>query len=1011
MYPHVPATNFELFSSSPKDLSVYVSDRFPTRDWTLVGQFTARDERDVQSFVLEPRLFGKYIKVELQSHYGSEHFCPISLFRAYGTSEFEVLETETESDTQTDNRRAELASGGDTNDDGSAEGEDAEDVAYVDEEQSASVSSNPLFAALRLLRKGAEILIRSTDFRPTVNNITKIQESISGDVLQDASLNDCGTPMYDIACRGCDDKRFGRVFQLISCKRHYLESLISLPFIRETLAKSRLCESDSGTDVLYVNEACVDETKIRKIKDSAKYYFRARFLSSVFTPDYIIALCNILAAREQRLFANTSHQEPQLTDYTPNRTRSEQTVPVPVASSPGKVDREVVKPTSTATEPPTSSGDKLTDSGLLKSKLDSLPTGSINLSESLVTQIKPTKTTLTTEEAKVPSFVPNLESSMNQVLEDSSVHKIETPPTTEPSEPVTTKSSSTLKSREESQESVSSQRREVPSLSSAASSSKVAPSSTDRSKSSSEKTDTGSKTESKHDETEVKQKVEPEKVKEKVDPEPAKPVSPEQVNFEGFDLKDLEVEGAQSNGNANKNDALTGQQSTANVGTPQQKESVFQRLSNRIKTLERNMSLSSQYLEELSRRYKKQVEEMQRSLERAMTAMNEESRKGEERHTKRLEEVATLRGEITVLTKLLDELISERNSWWRIFDISALTQHGLFVLVEVVLVILIISYCRRVDDDADYVDEKDEGRAVRTLNRQGKTYEIIKQKCNQLTRKTKKRRPSEIASQVKGTYDQLMIENTASASKNSKKKKRKKDLAVLRTASVKETSSGSRANLNVPLHSRSASASDAISSMENNRRKDVLANLELERQDRPESAPDNIIKYFDESQQQQSLVHKKVKILAIHEGDDVSMKSTESRSLKDSNATSTLEEGAVKPESSMYSSLRKKLSSPSFMKTALGTRNKRMALTGSSSGKKVSLSLDENAIKPLERRSDEKKDSLSVLEITNGAMDDSVRTTNGLMEESDESRSSCATPTNKKKRTSGIKRMKRQPTS
>ena len=50
----------------------------------------------------------------------------------------------------------------------------------------------------------------------------------------------------------------------------------------------------------------------------------------------------------------------------------------------------------------------------------------------------------------------------------------------------------------------------------------------------------------------------------------------------------------------------------------QQKESVFVRLSNRIKVLERNMSLSSQYLEELSRRYKRQVDDMQKSLNRTL---------------------------------------------------------------------------------------------------------------------------------------------------------------------------------------------------------------------------------------------------------------------------------------------------------------------------------------------------------------------------------------------------------
>ena len=59
----IEIANFELFSSSPKDFRVYISDRFPTRDWTLLGQFTAFDERTIQNFMLEQELFGKFIKV------------------------------------------------------------------------------------------------------------------------------------------------------------------------------------------------------------------------------------------------------------------------------------------------------------------------------------------------------------------------------------------------------------------------------------------------------------------------------------------------------------------------------------------------------------------------------------------------------------------------------------------------------------------------------------------------------------------------------------------------------------------------------------------------------------------------------------------------------------------------------------------------------------------------------------------------------------------------------------
>lgn len=85
------------------------------------------------------------------------------------------------------------------------------------------------------------------------------------------------------------------------------------------------------------------------------------------------------------------------------------------------------------------------------------------------------------------------------------------------------------------------------------------------------------------------------------------------------------------------------------------------------------------------------------------------------------------------------------------------------------------------------------------------------------------------------------------------------------------------------------------------------------------------------------------------------------------------------------------------MKTALGSRSKRGI-----GDKKVGSILDESEINLNERRSNARMDSLSELErITSGA-----KATNGVLDESDESRSSCATPTaNKKKRASGIKKM------
>uniref|UniRef100_A0A8D0CET6 SUN domain-containing ossification factor n=1 Tax=Scleropages formosus TaxID=113540 RepID=A0A8D0CET6_SCLFO len=79
--------NFELFSSTPKDFLVSISDRYPTNKWIKLGTFHARDERTVQSFPLDEQLYAKYVKLFIVGH-----FCPLSLIRVFGTSMVEEYE-------------------------------------------------------------------------------------------------------------------------------------------------------------------------------------------------------------------------------------------------------------------------------------------------------------------------------------------------------------------------------------------------------------------------------------------------------------------------------------------------------------------------------------------------------------------------------------------------------------------------------------------------------------------------------------------------------------------------------------------------------------------------------------------------------------------------------------------------------------------------------------------------------------------------------------------------------
>lgn len=63
----IQIANFELFSSTPESFRVYVSKRYPTREWTMLGTFQAREERTIQTFPLDEPIYAKYFKVWLSA--------------------------------------------------------------------------------------------------------------------------------------------------------------------------------------------------------------------------------------------------------------------------------------------------------------------------------------------------------------------------------------------------------------------------------------------------------------------------------------------------------------------------------------------------------------------------------------------------------------------------------------------------------------------------------------------------------------------------------------------------------------------------------------------------------------------------------------------------------------------------------------------------------------------------------------------------------------------------------
>lgn len=337
--------NFELFSSSPKDFTVSISDRFPTRDWSLVGQFMAKDERDIQSFDLYPHLFGRYMKVEVKSHYGSEHFCPISLFRVYGTSEFEVLEKEDQANINT-----------------LEEDVDDETLDCTDGEVPKNLFSSATDAVISIVKKAAQVLGNKGDtLNQTTASFHKQIKNITG------CCDYCITPRHLVVCGNCSETTYESIYYLLSCHTRTLINVLNSTFIKTSLLHSNIC----------INFGLEFQRGVLNSSHICGWY-----LNSLFSYEYLGALCNTLAVDEHIAFLNntrsindntTISNIPELADIEASETISSEVVFT--TSEPSQYENIV------ATEALL----KEDDSFLLT---DSLPTADIELTS----QIKPTKT-------------------------------------------------------------------------------------------------------------------------------------------------------------------------------------------------------------------------------------------------------------------------------------------------------------------------------------------------------------------------------------------------------------------------------------------------------------------------------------------------------------------------------------------------------------------------------------------------------------------------------------------
>ncbi|XP_032530199.2 SUN domain-containing ossification factor isoform X2 [Danaus plexippus] len=538
----IEIANFELFSSTPKDIAVYFSDRFPTREWASVGQFTAEEMRDVQSFDLYPHLFGKFIKVEMLSHHGSEHYCPISLFKVYGTSEFEVLEKESSQHSAH------------VDDDEDDEIIDVPDIPAAETEPSKNLFGSARDAVMSIMKKAAQALVKT--------EVPKNISSERNDTSTDNMYKKCCSPSHIIVCDNCSETLYNDVYELLSCSTDRLTSLLRQVFLKDTLKCTSVCQM-YGLD-------------FKSTKTIEFHEERVAYINALFPPKYLAALCNILAIKEKKVVLNTSFETE--TNVTSNITVEESTQNV---NSNINTEQDLTPIRSNETD-------------------DHKDNDATHVEDKNVTpeQAPEYVTETTTDDSKVEICKDDIQPTLDEK---------QTAP--------------------EPQEDALAEEKQGDALSE-----------NETKDSSNGKDATEKSKETANNADEISDQV--------------------IMDSDSFisDLDQIAVDPTPAGNTA----AVSHNQAQATL----QKESVFLRLSNRVKTLERNMSLSGQYLEELSRRYKKQVEEMQRSFEKTMLQVTEERRKSNEREQKYLEQMTVLQEQLSQVTLAITILMEERDGWF-----------------------------------------------------------------------------------------------------------------------------------------------------------------------------------------------------------------------------------------------------------------------------------------------------------------------------------------------------------
>uniref|UniRef100_A0A8B9FEI6 SUN domain-containing ossification factor n=1 Tax=Amazona collaria TaxID=241587 RepID=A0A8B9FEI6_9PSIT len=581
--------NHELFSSTPKDFLVSISDRYPTNKWIKLGTFHARDERNVQSFPLDEQMYAKYvkmfikyIKVELISHFGSEHFCPLSLIRVFGTSMVE--EYEEIADSQYQSERQEHFD---------------EDYDYLldyntgEEKSSKNLLGSAKNAILSMVNIAANMLGAKTE---------ELSEAEAGNTS--VSENVTATPETSTAAPRLPEATPVPSPELVTTDIPQMDKeqlIVDLtkesPIVQ--LVQEYEEDTSQSTVTLLPSDDQEEEASAWFELETEKYSCDMATVCCISTfSEYLFKWSSVAVAMHRQ---HSKTKDEPLPEQLESKVESSSGATVAVNFS-SVVPEEIGNETTDSIELEPSHPQTVSQALLLEvtSEVKPLPTADMALEPEKgdASQAAPG----ITPRVDIPEISTETKKAESSVAEESPVAS-ETSVATEVKEmstretmatSVISKPTETVQQPEYTMDMLASEAGEVKESTPEVQKPVLPPA------------ESSVSAETKEDDQATEEAL------------MAIPVSgvPQRTATDFY----AELQNSTDLGYANGN----------LVHGSNQKESVFMRLNNRIKALEVNMSLSSRYLEELSQRYRKQMEEMQKAFNKTIIKLQNTSRIAEE---------------------------------------------------------------------------------------------------------------------------------------------------------------------------------------------------------------------------------------------------------------------------------------------------------------------------------------------------------------------------------------------